>query len=111
MKTVFTCVIDALLDPNIDYKKIVIEFAKQHPEDFLTIYERKYPEIAPWHREVRSYTRREGGKIPAIKAMRVHTGLGLKEAKDIIDNVMGEEFACEIIYPDHQALVDLLKSI
>jgi len=41
--------------------------------------------VPPWPEIVALL--RNGNKIEAIKAYRAHTGLGLKEAKDVVDEV------------------------
>lgn len=105
----FANVIDALLDPTIDHKKISIELAKLHPEIFLQIYNNKVASLLAWHREAAHHIR-VGQRVDAIKVTRVHTGLGLKEAKDIVDNASHYEGACRLVQPEHQKLADLLQA-
>ena len=74
--------IEALTDPDIDFRRIVIDVAKHHPKIFLEATGRKFDH--GWRREVDTLLRAEK-KINAIKLWRSETGLGLKEAKDAVE--------------------------
>ena len=47
-------------------------------------------------------TAEEGNKVPSIKAMRSAIGLGLKEAKDIVDAFYGHELPKYMVMRDDQ---------
>ena len=79
-------VIDILMSPaNFDYKRIAINLAKEHPEIFLQMVQRSVP-TAGWHQKIISLLK-DDLKVDAIKLLRVETGFGLKEAKDVCDNL------------------------
>jgi hypothetical protein len=80
-------VIDILMSPGeFDYKRIAINLAKEHPEIFLQMVQRSAPPVPGWHQEIISLLKTER-KVDAIKLLRVETGFGLKEAKDVCDNL------------------------
>jgi hypothetical protein len=54
-----------------------------------------------------SYTDVEGAKIPAIKAIRTVTNLGLKEAKDVVDKLQESKAAIvtlDILYTKEESM-------
>lgn len=75
--------IDLLMSPDIDYREIVIEIAKKHPDILMEAAQTIENEV-PWKVEV-DISLRAGLKIDAIKRWRQATGLGLKEAKDAVE--------------------------
>lgn len=68
-----------------DARKIVIALAKAHPELFVQLH-RQTTTVDPWQREVVTAVY-QTNMVGAIKLTREKTGLGLKEAKDVIDNL------------------------
>lgn len=68
-----------------DAKKIAIALAKHDPVLFVKLFEQTTA-VEPWHGEVITHLYR-GEMVQAIKMIRVASGLGLKEAKDIADTV------------------------
>lgn len=105
--------IDTLMsrDVEIDYRTIVVKLAKKNPALFNSLYaelvadnKRVAQPVDPDAVTLRTiYHHMENGhKVDAIKAMRVISGMGLKEAKDTIDNAMEQlaaEFGSRISYP------------
>lgn len=82
--------IDLLLSDQVDYKQVVVELAKKHPTIFVRLVDGSSPVTRPrWHRRVNSLIQ-SVRKIDAIRLIREETGLGLREAKDIADNVQHE---------------------
>ena len=84
-------------DKELNYKKIVHEFAMQYPKRFVDIVnpQRDVFQVLrkeQWHNDVRSFIM-NNQKVEAIKKVRIETGLGLREAKDVCD------LAEEIIEP------------
>jgi ribosomal protein L7/L12 len=79
-------VIDLLMTTEIDYKRTVIELAKRHPAIFVKLVSTSKAGVEPWMADVRECML-VGAKVEAIKTIREKTGMGLKEAKDISDNV------------------------
>lgn len=69
-----------------DAQKICLMLAKRHPDIFLSMHRETAAPVEAWHREViqQNYA---GNKVHAIKVLRERTGLGLKEAKDVVDNL------------------------
>lgn len=88
-QTIYGCVIDCLTSGQIDLRQIAIDLAKEDPVMFLKLARNG---IRPeWAVEVRRQM--EGGnKVGAIKALRAAKGLGLKDAKDIVDCVHDDLF-------------------
>lgn len=68
-----------------DAKKIAIALAKHDPVLFVKLFEQTTT-VEPWHREVITHLYK-GEMVQAIKMIRVASGLGLKEAKDVADTV------------------------
>jgi ribosomal protein L7/L12 len=68
-----------------DAKKIATALAKDYPEIFVKLYEAT-TSVQDWHRDVITFAY-QGNPVGAIKLVREHTGLGLKEAKDVVDNL------------------------
>jgi ribosomal protein L7/L12 len=80
----FKKAIEYLTGPGLDLKAVIIEIAKTNPAVFCRAVERaKYP-AAKWRRQAEALVL-AGKKINAIKLCRENTGLGLKEAKEMID--------------------------
>jgi ribosomal protein L7/L12 len=68
-----------------DAQKIAVALAKEYPEIFVKLHEAT-TSIQNWHRDVVTAVY-QGNPVAAIKLTREKTGLGLKEAKDVIDNL------------------------
>lgn len=78
--------IDILMADKTDYKALAINLAKSYPSIFVRMAESQTEPVETWHGVVNDRIR-GGQKVEAIKEIRTNTGLGLKEAKDIADNV------------------------
>lgn len=81
--------IDALMNPHLDYRAIVVEFAKMYPAEFCKIAGGTTTALDD---EILALYK-SGRKVEAIKHHRATTGAGLKEAKDYCDALF--EHACE----------------
>lgn len=90
MKNFEQRLINYLVDNAVDYAAVGKTLAKLHPEMFLQLVEgeleaemtaQKYANVL---RELRT-----GRIVSAIKELRNMTGLGLKEAKDVVDVLTG----------------------
>ncbi len=68
-----------------DARKIVIALAKEHPELLVRLY-RATTVTETWQRDIVTAVY-QGNPVHAIKLTRENTGLGLKEAKDVVDNL------------------------
>jgi Ribosomal protein L7/L12 C-terminal domain len=75
-----------ILAGGYDAVKIATALAKSHPQLFVDLYKSTCAPPEKWKQEIVSMNYR-GEKVPAIKSLREKTGLGLKEAKDIVDNL------------------------
>ena len=69
-----------------DAQKIAHALAKKHPTLFLELYQQVAAPVLTWHKDV-VQSLYAGNVVSAIKLMREKTGLGLKEAKDVCDNL------------------------
>lgn len=79
--------IEVLMNQDINFREMGIALAKNCPELFLELV--NVPPYLTKYRPVKvNLEKRE--KIQAIKELRTVTGLGLKEAKDIVDNLQRE---------------------
>lgn len=82
-----TQAIELLTGPTeLNYKQIAIELAKHHPTIFVKLAAGPSFHAEKWRYEVHD-AMCGGRKVEAIKCLRAATGLGLKEAKDICDNI------------------------
>lgn len=93
MNQAYAKAIDLLTADNVDYKAVAIALAKQNPELFCSLAAGAGACAFPatgWHREVVEHIR-SNHKVSAIKLCREKTGFGLKEAKDIIDDVSNRD--------------------
>lgn len=79
----YQLVID-ILSAGYDAGKIATALAKKHPQLFIDLYKETCAPPEKWKQDIIGMNFR-GEKVPAIKALREKTGLGLKEAKDIVD--------------------------
>lgn len=75
--------IDLITGSLFDAKKIVVALAKENPELLIKLY-RATTVTEPWQRDVVTAVY-QSNPVSAIKTTRERTGLGLKEAKDIVD--------------------------
>lgn len=80
--------IDALMNPHLDYRAIVVEFAKMYPAEFCKIAGGTTTALDD---EILALYK-SGRKVEAIKYHRATTGSNLKEAKDYCDALF--ERAC-----------------
>lgn len=80
--------IEILMNETVDYRKIAVELAKVNPLLFVQLHRSK-PEgkVEPWMNDVLTHIK-DNHKVEAIKTLRNATGMGLKEAKDVVDNVV-----------------------
>lgn len=69
-----------------DAQKIAHALAKKHPTLFLELYQQVAAPVSTWHKDVVQHMY-GGNVVSAIKLVREKTGLGLKEAKDVCDNL------------------------
>ncbi len=77
--------IKILAKDNADWEKLVFEIAQRHPK---AVVEAAYNGPA-WHVRARELLG-QGRKIGAIKYCRAETGIGLKEAKEAVEDFMRE---------------------
>lgn len=81
--------IEVLMNSDVDYREVVIKLAQTRPALFLAIVSPKPADRhAPpegWVVETVNYL--PDNKIMAIKTVRGNTGMGLKDAKDVVDQV------------------------
>lgn len=77
-------VIDLLAQGDVDYRAIAIELAREYPDLFVKLA--KVRQVTAWEREVIDFVRQEK-YVESIRTLRTHTRYGLKEAKDIVDNL------------------------
>lgn len=68
-----------ILTQDQDWKSICISVAKKDPKLFCEAHGKQ-----PWQVTAKSINSTEG-KIAAIKYVRSHTGMGLKEAKEAVE--------------------------
>ena len=100
-------------DYELDYRALVVKLAQVNPDLFNQLHaelESDVKKAATSFTDPEAVTLRTiyrhletGAKVDAIKAMRVISGMGLKEAKDTIDNAMEQlaaEFDSRISYPN-----------
>ncbi len=84
-KEIYSKVIDRLLSGDLNYKKIVIELAKQEPEIFLEISGSPVEQILPVDTVKQIVSDIKSNQmIKAIQELRTAMNLGLGEARDII---------------------------
>ena len=81
----FSALIDLLMSGTLDYKKIVTDLIKTQPEVFLQLIDRR-SNVEGWRAEIIDFMR-DGKKVDAIRSLRQLMGYGLKDAKDVIDNL------------------------
>jgi hypothetical protein len=113
----FERAIDILLQTNRDDKAIVVELAKRNPDILVAIVDRLNGagvNYTRWHQEA-VYEMIKGNRVNAIKRIREATDLGLKEAKDIADNVnntiLAREPSCGLSHIATYGLTGELKKI
>lgn len=78
--------IDILMAGDFNARNIAVELAKNYPTIFVKLANGVTSKVEQWMIDAHEFMAR-GAKVEAIKLIRTHTGLGLKEAKDISDNV------------------------
>jgi hypothetical protein len=89
---VLSDVLDAMLDPNLDHKAVVLKLAKQYPGTFLAVVEAvRTPDAMPWGRPIVEYIR-NGKLVDAVRTLRTEQDLALKEALDVCVNVQWTMF-------------------
>ena len=83
--------IDILAENTFDAKRLAIELAKVNPALFVSLCRDLNLRTVqyPWAKKVADFVR-AGCYVESIKELRARTGLGLKEAKDIIDSATGK---------------------
>lgn len=77
--------IDLLMSDEVDFRQLAIDLAKVNPELFCQLAAGDDLKICEWHREVWNLGT-AGDDVGAIKVIRQHTGMGLKESKDLYDH-------------------------
>ena len=85
MDEYYQCAIDILTWKNTDYREICIALAKTNPKALCDA-----ANMTPWKLEALRIYYAEG-KVPAIKAIRAATGMGLKEAKEAIEDIVEKD--------------------
>lgn len=88
MSKSFHAVIEALANPELDYRSIVYRIAEHHPKIVVDAINGSARPESELERECRALLS-SGRVIDAIKLYRAETGLGLREAKDAIDKMRG----------------------
>lgn len=78
--------IDLLMGDTVNFRQLGINLAKEHPALFIKMVQQDAGPAERWCTEAVGLLR-SGHKVNAIKEIRQATGLGLKEAKDVADNV------------------------
>lgn len=84
MSQAYKDVIDLLTQEFVDYRKLVIAIAKENPEAVMRAVYLGAARPAAWAREAAAFIK-ANNPVHAIKQIRIEHGLGLKEAKDIVD--------------------------
>lgn len=84
MTQAYRSAIDILMQGEVDFRQIAIELAKTDPDLFVRLAEQ--PRAEPWLKEIIGFVR-EQKYVESIRTLRTHTRFGLKEAKDVIDNL------------------------
>jgi len=85
MSAAYKQVIAILMEGSLNYKDMVVELAKHNPDTFLAIHALVGDSaMEPWVKDAARQIK-GNNKIEAIKIVRTNTGLGLKEAKDVVD--------------------------
>ncbi len=78
--------IELLMNGNVDLRQIAINLAKNDPVLFIQMVRGpKGSRFGAWQTEVRDMIFRGNKMVDAIKLTRARTGMGLKEAKDVVD--------------------------
>jgi hypothetical protein len=101
MQKAYGRVIDLIVDDKVDHRGISLALAKANPKIFLAIHDTVNSVGVEQERyRLESATRNiilgldvydgNHGKIPAIKFIRDKTGLGLREAKDLVEKLETE---------------------
>lgn len=91
MSNSYAAAIETLTNENVDFRRIAIELAKIQPALFLRLHRNEKPVkivqsiLTPAQTVEIISCIRTGNRVGSIKALRMARGLGLKEAKDIID--------------------------
>jgi len=84
MANYYSKVMNKLFNESLDYAAIVNNIAMRHPKIVLDAIVKL--ENRGWKGEARAMYA-AGDKLGAIKLCRAATGLGLKEAKEIVENM------------------------
>ena len=84
MSEFYKAAIDILTSEDTDWRGICISVAKINPELFC-----KASGETPFFVKIRSIYISEG-KVAAIKATRAETNMGLKEAKEWVESLIGD---------------------
>lgn len=85
MDEFYQSAIDILMGKDTDYRGICIALAKTNPKALCDA-----ASITPWQLQARRIYYAEG-KVAAIKAIRATTGMGLNEAKEAIEDIVGKD--------------------
>jgi hypothetical protein len=83
---IFNQLIDILAKDVFDARAMCLRLAKEFPEMFVTF---ATGTIEPENKEYMTVVKHivDGAKVSAIKELRALSGTGLKEAKDVVDNI------------------------
>lgn len=77
-----------ILSKGFDATQIAYRLAKHHPAIFVEMFNMPESNDQPgWHNDVIKQIM-AGNHVGSIKTIREHTGFGLKDAKDIMDNLI-----------------------
>jgi ribosomal protein L7/L12 len=83
MRNYYAEAMEIITDNNLDWRAVVIEIAKKNPSLIVKATDKQNNSLVS---EVRLLLR-ANRKINAIKRWRQATGLGLKEAKEVVENI------------------------
>ena len=84
----YQAAIDLLMADRLDYKELIVRFAKSDPVRFVALVNgpRVEAEVSADIRNILGCLL-ANRKVDCIKSIRVKYGCGLKEAKDVCDNL------------------------
>lgn len=98
-------VINFLFQEDVNYRDIVIEIAKKHPEVLVEIISSKKKVIYSWHQTVVAYIK-ENRRVEAVKLVREKLGYSLKEALDLCNYVQRLLWSYNKIERDYDGFVE-----
>lgn len=102
--------IDIIMEGDYDAKAVIRELVKRDPKMFCSIIDERPLAVEQWHRNVKKFMI-DGSVVEAIKLLRQETKLGLREAKDIVDNVQNRLYAIGYSSVSYRENLAVLKDV